>query len=91
MVLAGSGVWWTNAHRTLATMYFSSPMALAANDVALSPDGKTVALVAFSGQTNKYMLWTYQVGARGAAVLPGTEDASHPFWSADDRFLGFFS
>ena len=91
VVLAGSAVWWTNAHRTLATMYFSSPMALAANDVALSPDGKTVALVAFSGQTNKYMLWTYQVGARGAAVLPGTEDASHPFWSADGRFLGFFS
>ena len=91
VMAAGSSVWWTSTHRTQPTMYFSTPMALAANDVALSPDGKTVALVAYSAQTNKYMLWTYGVGARGANLLPGTEDASHPFWSGDGRSLGFFS
>jgi Tol biopolymer transport system component len=91
IVVAGGAFWWTSSHRVTPAMYFSSPMALAANDVALSPDGKTVALVAFAGQNNKYMLWTYQIGARAASVLPGTEDASHPFWSADGRFLGFFS
>ncbi len=66
-------------------------MELAANDVALSPDGKTIALVAFSDQANKYMLWTHGIGAHGAAVVPGTEDASHPFWSGDGPSLGFFS
>ena len=91
VVAAGGVAWWASAHRAPATMYFSSPVPLIANDVALSPNGKTVALVAYSEQTNKYMIWTYEVGARGASVVPGTEDASHPFWSADGRSLGFFS
>jgi eukaryotic-like serine/threonine-protein kinase len=91
VVVAGGGLWWTSAHRTQPTMYFSSPMALAANDVALSPDGKTVAMVAFSEAANKYMLWTYRIGARGAVVVPGTEEASHPFWSADGNAIGFFA
>src|SRR5262249_488708 len=54
-------------------------------------DGRTVALVAYSEQANKYMIWTYEVGGREAVVVPGTEDASHPFWSPDRRSIGFFS
>jgi Tol biopolymer transport system component len=57
----------------------------------LSPDGRTVAMVAYSGQANKYMIWTYEIGGRKAVVVPATEDASHPFWSPDGRSVGFFS
>jgi len=92
LAVAGGGVaWWVSAHRTPTTMYFSAPMALAANDVAFAPDGKTIALVAYSEQANKYVIWRYQIGDREAVVIPGTEDASHPFWSPDGRAIGFFA
>src|SRR4029077_10187333 len=41
--------------------------------------------------TNKYMLWTHPLGGRGATAVPGTEDASHPFWSPESRSIAFFS
>jgi serine/threonine protein kinase len=91
LLFAQSLLWWLNSRPQAATMYFSSPFSLAANDVALSPDGKTVALVAYAPQTNKYMLWTYAVGARDATMIAGTEDARHPFWSGDGRSLAFFA
>jgi len=91
IVIAGGIAWWAGAHRAPATMYFSSPIALTANDLALSPNGKTVALVAYSNQANRYMIWTYEVGGRGAAEVPGTEGAIHPFWSADGRSIAFFA
>lgn len=92
LVVAGSGAaWWANAHRTRPAMYFSSPVPLAANDVAIAPDGEVAALVAYSEQANKFVIWRYRVGAREATVIPGTEDASHPFWSPDGRAIAFFA
>ena len=35
------------------------------------------------------MLWVRPVDGLSALPLPGTEDATHPFWSPDSRFLGF--
>ena len=72
-------------------MYFNSPVPNSANDVALSQGGRTVAMVAYSDQASKYVIWTYGVGGRAATAIPGTEDASHPFWSPDGRSLGFFA
>jgi serine/threonine protein kinase len=91
LLLAQSLLWWLNSRTPAATMHFSSPFSLAANDVALSPDGKTLVLVAYAPQTNKYMLWTYAIGARDATMIVGSEDASHPFWSGDGRSIAFFS
>jgi serine/threonine protein kinase len=91
VIVGGGAAWWVNARNTPPTMYFTSPVPFAANDVALSPDGRTVALVAYSEQANKYMIWTYEVGGRAPATVQGTEDASHPFWSPDGRFIGFFA
>jgi len=90
MITAGA-VWWFGAQQTPRAMYFNIPVTLSANDLALSPDGNTLALVAYWDQTNKYMLWTHPVGGRGATAVPGTEDASHPFWSPDSRSIAFFS
>jgi len=72
-------------------MYFSSAFPFPASDVALSRDGRMVAMVAYSDQTNKYMIWTHDVGGRRATIVPGTEDALHPFWAPDGRSIGFFS
>jgi eukaryotic-like serine/threonine-protein kinase len=91
VVLGGGGVWWFGTQQSPRPMYFNIPVTLAANDLALSPDGHTLALVAYSGQTSKYMLWTHSVGGRSATAVLGTEDASHPFWSPDSRSIAFFS
>ncbi len=92
LLLAALGtLWWTASRRSRETMYFSCPVPMAANDVALSPDGKTVAMVSYWDQGNKFVIWIYKVGERIASVMPGTEDASHPFWSPDGQWLGFFA
>jgi eukaryotic-like serine/threonine-protein kinase len=90
-VAGGGSAWWVRAHQTAPAMYFNSPLPFAANDVALSPDGRTVALVAYSDQANKYVLWTYEVGGHRTNTVQGTEGASHPFWSPDGRSIGFFA
>ncbi|HET9306590.1 MAG TPA: protein kinase [Candidatus Sulfotelmatobacter sp.] len=92
LVVVGGGIaWWSSAHTAPPAMYFSSPLPLIANDVALAADGRTVAVVAYSEQASKYVIWKYEVGSREAVVLPGTEDASHPFWSPDGRAIAFFA
>jgi hypothetical protein len=49
------------SRRPQATMYFNAALPFAANDLDLLPGGRTVALVAYSDQVNKYMIWTYDV------------------------------
>jgi eukaryotic-like serine/threonine-protein kinase len=92
LVVTGGGVtWWAGTRRPQHAMYFNSSVPFAANDVALSPDGRVLALVAYSDQGNRYVIWTHEMGSRGQTVLQGTEGASHPFWSPDGRFIAFFA
>ncbi|MBZ5547140.1 MAG: serine/threonine-protein kinase [Acidobacteriia bacterium] len=91
LLIAGSATWWVSAHRVERAMYFNSSVPFPTNYVALSPDGRTLALVAYSDQANKNVIWIQQVGGRGATVLQGTEGAAYPFWSPDGRSLGFFA
>jgi predicted Ser/Thr protein kinase len=57
---------------------------------ALAPDGRSIV---FSAQAPgaKPMLWLRPMEQAGAHALPGTEDAQHPFWSPDSRWIGFFA
>jgi len=48
-------------------------------------------MVAFSNQANKYVIWTQEVGSRGLTAVPGTEGASHPFWSSEWTSIRFFA
>jgi hypothetical protein len=61
LLLGGAAAWWMRSRRPQATMYFNAALPFAANDLDLSPGGRTVALVAYSDQVNKYMIWTYDV------------------------------
>lgn len=56
---------------------------------AISPDGRTIALVASSGGVPK--LWLRRLDSTVARDLAGTEGAQYPFWSPDNRSLGFFA
>jgi serine/threonine protein kinase len=91
LLIGGGATWWIRARETPRTLHFNSPVTLPANHLALSPDGRTLAMVAYSSAANKYVLWTYEVGGRGTKLVQGTEDASYPFWSPDGRSVGFFS
>jgi Tol biopolymer transport system component len=60
-----------------------------AKNLALSPDGRTLAYVAV--RENVSRLYVRPLGAFEATPLEGTEGASNPFFSPDGRWLGFFT
>jgi Tol biopolymer transport system component len=59
-------------------------------ELALSPDGTMLALVA-SDSVGKNSIYIRPLASAEARVLPGTEGGSIPFWSPDSRTVGFFS
>lgn len=63
---------------------FNSPYALP----ALSPDG-TRAVFGARAKEGKLQLWLRRLDSATAQPLPGTEDASFPFWSPDSGWVAF--
>ena len=56
---------------------------------AIAPDGRHVAVVAFSQGLS--MLWVRSITMPPWRRLEGTEGASSPFWSPDSQSIGFFA
>jgi eukaryotic-like serine/threonine-protein kinase len=57
---------------------------------ALAPDGHSIVFTA-GAPGARPMLWLRPMEQAGARALLGTEDALHPFWSPDSRWIGFFA
>ena len=56
--------------------------------LALSPDGRKLVVTANEPDgTNR--LWVRSMDTLEARMLPGTENATSPFWSPDSRTIGF--
>ena len=91
VAFVATAAWWQTTSHPPRLMYFHASVPFATNDLALSPDGRILAMVAYSAQTNNYVLWTYEVGSQRSSPLEGTQGASYPFWSPDNRFIGFFA
>jgi Tol biopolymer transport system component len=91
VVLAAGAIWWGNSKPSLETMYFPAPMPFPAKDIAVAPNGHTIALVAYQESARRNVLWIYELGSQGARSLADTEGATYPFWSADGRSLAFFA
>jgi Tol biopolymer transport system component len=56
----------------------------------LSPDGTQLAFAAHTGK-ERDTIWVRDLNNTTARKLVGTEGVYEPFWSADGRYLGFFS
>jgi eukaryotic-like serine/threonine-protein kinase len=73
----------------VAGMFTPTGSSLQTSQLALSPDGRSIAFVAVVGGVSR--LWIQNFSAVTTAPLPGTEGATFPFWSPDSQSLGFFS
>jgi serine/threonine protein kinase len=56
---------------------------------AISPDGNLVAMAA--EVKGKRQLWLRALDSLQVRPVPGTDEASFPFWSPDSRYIGFFA
>jgi eukaryotic-like serine/threonine-protein kinase len=66
-----------------------APVASAAQ-LALSPDGQHLAFIAATRGAPS-QIWVRALDSVQAQPLAGTEGASFPFWSPDNRFVAFFA
>jgi serine/threonine protein kinase len=65
-------------------------MLPASGPAVLSPDGTRIAFSARDDKS-KVLLYVRPLASLTAQPLPGTEDAMYPFWSPDNREIGFFT
>ena len=84
-------IWWQNSKPSEQTMFFSAPLPFPARDMALAPNGHTLAVVANQAAGSKNVIFIYEVGSSGVRSLPDTEGAMFPFWSPDGQSLAFFA
>jgi serine/threonine protein kinase/Tol biopolymer transport system component len=92
LLAGGVGLEWSAKTREpKRTSYYASPFHTGVNDLSLSPDGRTAAIVAYSEQGNKYLIWIYRLGEAAPNTLEGTEGGMHPFWSPDGKWIAFFA
>jgi eukaryotic-like serine/threonine-protein kinase len=70
---------------------FSIPISEDVGSLAISPDGTMLSFVSPSADTGANMVCIQHLGGNSVTFLPGTENASYPFWSPDDKFVGFFA
>ena len=77
---------------TIVSSVLAPPDALSAfhRGFALSPDGR-ILVVSARSPTGVRALWKRDLAQPTFTRMAGTEDAVHPFWSADSRQVGFFT
>ena len=84
---------WFLARRPVATerMQFAIPVPGEVSQMALSRDGSMLAFVSPDENSGLPILFIQRIGSSSATPLPGTENASFPFWSPDASHVAFFA
>jgi serine/threonine protein kinase len=90
LLLIGLGIWWRASKPDERTAYFAAPLPFSARDLAVSPNGHTIAVVGRQSE-RKNLLWIYDPGSQEATSIANTDGANFPFWSPDGRSIGFFA
>ena len=70
-------------------LQLSEPDGGVTAELALSPDGRMLATA--TTVNGKRQLWLRALDSPQAQAIPGTDDATYPFWSPDSRYVGFFA
>ena len=76
--------------RQVAKYQLLPPDGLEYSEMSVSPDGRHLAFTAADPAGNA-QLWLRPLDSLTSTPLPGTEEASSPFWSPDSRFIAFFA
>ena len=75
--------------KTVLRYTISPPENSTLNGFAISPDGQYLAVAA--AVNGKRQLWLRAMDGLQFHPMPGTDDATFPFWSPDSRYIGFFA
>jgi eukaryotic-like serine/threonine-protein kinase len=70
---------------------FAIPVAGEVSHMAVSADGSMLAFVSPEEKSGMPMLYLQAVGSAEVRMLPGTEEATYPFWSPDGAYIAFFA
>jgi eukaryotic-like serine/threonine-protein kinase len=91
VILVALMIWWRSPNVAKHAAYYSAPFAFEAEDVAVSPNGHTVAVVGYRDASRTNSIWIYEPGWQEAISLANTEGANFLFWSPDGQSLAFFA
>ena len=90
MGTAAPALMYFRAPASDATLQFRVPVyGLSQSDVAISPNGEAIALVARPDPPEAASLYVRPVGATTFRRVAGTDEAALPFWSPDSKSIGF--
>ncbi|MFN2502511.1 MAG: protein kinase [Pyrinomonadaceae bacterium] len=64
--------------------------AVFGESAAISPDGRRIAFTVI-GQTGESTMWIRPLDSVESRMLAGTEGAMFPFWSPDNKYIGYFA
>jgi Tol biopolymer transport system component len=89
-VMAWPAMLYLRGSQESEAFQFRIPVAgLSDADIAISPDGQTIALVARPNTQEPSSLFVRPVGSTTFRKLGGTDDASLPFWSPDSNTIAY--
>ena len=74
----------------LTQFQWTLPAGLALNSApVVSPDGRQIVFSAIDRSGTRLLV--HNLASVDAVVVPGSEGATHPFWSPDSKSVGFFA
>jgi Tol biopolymer transport system component len=91
--VAATGWWMASRPVPMTRMQFALavPDEMSVSHMALSNDGKMLAFISPEENTGLPMLYLQRIGSASVTLLPGTENASFPFWSPDGSHVAYFA